>query len=82
MIKWASASNQGLGQSPFHGAFLEGEYCLEFFLNPNPFGMFSDVQMLGEPLGKKVRGGLVIFENHLGLFIDQIFGASKSDWKF
>jgi hypothetical protein len=29
-----------------------------------------------------VCGGLVIFEKRLGIFIDQIFGGSKSDWIF
>jgi hypothetical protein len=40
------------------------------------------VQKLGEPLGKMLCEGLVIFENRFGIFIDQIFGGSKSDWKF
>ena len=43
---------------------------------------FLDVQMLGEPLGKKLCEGLVIFENRFRIFIDQIFGGSKSDWIF
>ncbi len=56
---------------------------MEFFLNPKiHLEYFSNVQMLGEPLGKRLCGGLVVFENHLGFFIDQIFGASKSDWIF
>jgi hypothetical protein len=41
-----------------------------------------DLQILGEPLGKMLCGGLVIFEKRLGFFIDQNFGASKSDWIF
>jgi len=38
--------------------------------------------MLGEPLGKMLCEGLVIFENTFRIFIDQIFGESKSDWNF
>jgi hypothetical protein len=40
------------------------------------------VQKLGEHLGKRLCEGLVVFENHLGFFIDQILGASKSDGIF
>jgi hypothetical protein len=40
LIKWASASNPSLGQSHFHGAVLEGEYCLENSESNNPFGIF------------------------------------------
>ncbi len=38
--------------------------------------------MLGEPLGKRLCEDLVNFAKRLGFFIDQIFGASKSDWIF
>jgi hypothetical protein len=38
--------------------------------------------MLGEPLGKRLCEDLVIFENPFRIFIDQIFGGSKSDWIF
>jgi len=56
---------------------------LEFFLNPKiHLEYFSNVQMLGEPLGKKLCEGLVVSEKRLGIFIDQIFGASKSNWIF
>jgi hypothetical protein len=33
-------------------------------------------------LGKRLCEGLVVFEKRLGFFIDQNFGASKSDWIF
>ena len=36
-----------------------------------PFGNFLNVQMLGEPLGKKLCEGLVIFEKPFRIFIDQ-----------
>jgi hypothetical protein len=53
------------------------------FLNPKfHLDCFLNVQMLGEPLGKKLCEELVNFESRLGFFIDQIFGASKSDWIF
>jgi hypothetical protein len=38
--------------------------------------------MLGEPLGKMLCEGLVIFEKRLGFFIDQFFGGSISDQNF
>jgi hypothetical protein len=47
-----------------------------------PFGMFFNGQMLGEPLGKRLCEDLVNFENPFRIFIDQIFGGSKSDWIF
>ena len=37
---------------------------------------FSNVLMLGEPLGKMLCEGLVIFENHLGNFYGSNF------WRF
>jgi hypothetical protein len=40
------------------------------------------VQKLGEQLGIRLWEGLVIFENRLGIFIDQIFGVSKTVWIF
>jgi hypothetical protein len=53
-----------------------------FSESQNPFRNFSNVQMLGEPLGKRLCEDLVIFENRFGIFIDQIFGGSKSVWIF
>jgi len=55
------------------GKFLNPKFHLEYFWR---------VQMLGEQLGKRLCEDLVNFERRLGFFIDQIFGASKSDWIF
>jgi len=44
--------------------------------------MFFNVQMFGEPLGKRLCEGLVVFEKRLGLFIDQFFGGSISVSEF
>ena len=55
------------------GIFLNIKFHLE---------CFSNVQMLGEHLGKWLCEGLVNFENRFRIFIDQIFGGSKSDWIF
>ena len=53
-----------------------------FSESQNPFGMFFNGHNLGEPLGKRLCEDLVNFESRLGIFIDQIFGVSKSDWNF
>jgi len=46
----------------------------------NPFGIFCDVKMLEEQLEKRLCFGLVIFEKRFGIFINQKFGVSKTDW--
>ena len=50
-------------------------------LSPTDF-LHSIPRLLGEPLGKRLCEGLVIFESRFRNFIDQIFGTSKSGWIF
>jgi hypothetical protein len=50
--------------------------------SPIPFGMFLGCADAWGTAWEKARSGLVNFESRLGIFIDQIFGASKSDWFF
>jgi hypothetical protein len=47
-----------------------------------PFGMFFECAEAWGTAWEKARSGLVMFENHLGFFIDQKIGGSISDRNF
>jgi hypothetical protein len=64
-------------------ASIGKKIAVEILENPQfHLEYFSNVQRLGERLGKRLCEDLVIFENPFRIFIDQIFGGSKSDWIF